>query len=85
MAKLDLTLKDIVYLVTLVISMASIYFNLQARVDKAVMRTDNLQVEVEKHSKSFEAYQPALFDYKLQVIQNDVAEIKRILKEDGNY
>lgn len=73
----SITIRDAVYIVTIIISMLTVYFKMDAKVYL-------LETVVTKHSKSFETYNLAVFQYQLDDIQEDVKDIKTLIENQHN-
>ena len=74
MKNTSITIRDAVYILTILVSVLTVYFKMDAKVY-------TLEVEVAKHSKSFETYNLAVFQYQLNDIQADISEIKTLVKQ----
>lgn len=77
MDKISITIRDAIYILTILLSVTGVYFKMDNRISQ-------MQKDVDSHSKSFEIYRPAVFQFQLTTIQDDITEIKEILKEQQN-
>ena len=74
MDKISITVRDAVYVLAMVLSVSAVYFKMDNKISQ-------MQKDVDSHSKSFEIYRPAVFQFQLSTIQEDIKEIKDLLKE----
>lgn len=69
-----ITLKEGAYILSTLVAWVSLYYQLDNR-------TTTLEHEMEQHRRTLERYQPAVMDVQLKNIQQDVLEIKELLKQ----